>query len=295
MKIDAVSFSWAGDKYLGTPYSRMDCQAFVERCMADTGLRMDLGGSNSWYREIRKNGWVGTPEDCARIFGVIPKGALLFILEDVGPGTPEKFRRDGIGDATHIGIVTGRGEGAIHSSSSRGCVAESKFQNRTIPNGGWNRVGLYNKFSYGKSVDWILDHIGIGEDPAEQGTAEEEKHVTATVYAENGKPVNLRKSADKSAALLDIVPVGTDVEIIGSTHDRSGKPWSKIKVNGKTGWMMTEFLVTDESAVPADDEGQPPDNPDGKIALLFHPDELRGILPILENMTEQIVNTIGRG
>ena len=29
MKYDAVSFSWAGDKYIGTPYSKMDCQAFI--------------------------------------------------------------------------------------------------------------------------------------------------------------------------------------------------------------------------------------------------------------------------
>ena len=126
MKIDALSFSWAGDKYLGRSYKEMDCQAFVEQCMADSGLRMDLGGSNSWYREIRKNGWVGTPEECRKIFGEIPKGALLFILENVGPKTPEKFRNDGIGDATHMGIKTGRGKGAIHSSSSRGGVAESE-------------------------------------------------------------------------------------------------------------------------------------------------------------------------
>ena len=60
-------------------------------------------------------------------FGSVPKGALLFILEPVGPKTPAKFRDDGIGDVTHMGIVTGRGDGAIHSSGSRGCVATSKF------------------------------------------------------------------------------------------------------------------------------------------------------------------------
>ena len=62
MKYSAVEFSLAGDKYLGRSYEEMDCQAFVERCMRDVGLKMDLGGSNSWYREVMKNGWVGTPE-----------------------------------------------------------------------------------------------------------------------------------------------------------------------------------------------------------------------------------------
>ena len=86
--------------------------------------------------------------------------------------------RDGIGNASHIGIKTGRtqeqmlqaglkriaakypdrkteraaaqrafrnkvgfGSGAIHSSKTRGCIASSRFANRTI-SGGWNRVGL---------------------------------------------------------------------------------------------------------------------------------------------------------
>ena len=51
MKISAIDFSLAGDKYLGRSYEEMDCQAFVEKCMADVGYRRDLGGSNSWYRE----------------------------------------------------------------------------------------------------------------------------------------------------------------------------------------------------------------------------------------------------
>ena len=35
----------------------MDCQKFVEKCMADVGLKMDLTGSNAWYREFMKKGW----------------------------------------------------------------------------------------------------------------------------------------------------------------------------------------------------------------------------------------------
>ena len=59
MKISGIEFSKAGDKYLGRSYEEMDCQAFVEKCMADVGYPRDLGGSNSWYRECMKNGWVG--------------------------------------------------------------------------------------------------------------------------------------------------------------------------------------------------------------------------------------------
>ena len=42
MKYSALDMSMAGDKYLGTPYSEMDCQAFVERCMKDVGYNRNL-------------------------------------------------------------------------------------------------------------------------------------------------------------------------------------------------------------------------------------------------------------
>lgn len=262
MKIDAVNFSWAGDKYLGKSYKEMDCQAFVEQCMADCGLRMDLGGSNSWYREVMKNGWTGTPEDCVREIGSIPKGALLFILGDVGPKTPEKFRHDGIGDVTHIGIKTGRGDGAIHSSSSKGCVATSVFKDKTVRNGGWNRVGLYNRFTYGKTVDWMIDHIGIGKDPSQNGS-EEAIPVEAVVWSENGGDVKLRQSTDPKSmayALWDEIPAGTTVEVI-----ESGDKWSRIQTAGKTGWMMSKFLRHD--LIPAGDNNQDP-SPPGDVILV---------------------------
>ena len=58
----AVKASFAaqqGEKYLGTPYSEMDCQAFVEACLRDAGINLDLAGSNAWYRKMD---WTGTPE-----------------------------------------------------------------------------------------------------------------------------------------------------------------------------------------------------------------------------------------
>ena len=42
-KYDALAFSQAGDKYLGRLYSEMDCQKFVEKCMADVGIQKREG------------------------------------------------------------------------------------------------------------------------------------------------------------------------------------------------------------------------------------------------------------
>ena len=263
VKISGLEFSKAGDKYLGRSYQEMDCQAFVEKCMADVGYRKDLGGSNSWYRECMKHGWVGSPEECAKEFGSVPKGALLFILEAVGPKTPAKFRNDGIGDVTHMGIVTGRGDGAIHSSQSRGGVVTSKFKGKTIQNGGWNRVGLLEEFEYGTAgTVFLVQHssnekgrplvpqhssnekgrplVPTGEaEGLDEGDltcgAQKDMVMTGIVTAETGRTVNLRKT--RGGKLIERIPIGTEVEILDY-----GAEWCRVKAGRYTGWMMTEFI-----------------------------------------------------
>ena len=289
MKADALSFSWAGDKYIGRSYEEMDCQAFVEKCLEEVGIRKDLKGSNAWWRVMT---WTGTPEECVRIFGSVPKGAFLFILKDDG-GEVSRGYHDGKGNASHIGIKTGRGKGAIHSSVSRGHVDESEFHDKTIRNGGWNRVGLWDQMDYGKTVNWLLEHIGIGGAPADQ-SQEEDNTMMVTVTSLNGKPVNLRKAADKGAALVDQIPDGTKAELLSS-----GEEWSKIKAKGKIGWMMTEFLVADDSALPAedfdaDDLGGDQDGSEA-VQLTFTVEELSALLPVLEKAVDQIVAKVGRG
>ena len=45
--INAEQFARAGDKYIGKSYDDMDCQKFYEQCAKDTGLALDLAGSNA--------------------------------------------------------------------------------------------------------------------------------------------------------------------------------------------------------------------------------------------------------
>ena len=241
--VDGNELGNVGFKYLGVPYSQMDCQAFVEKCLADCGLRKDLAGSNSWYREVMQNGWVGSPEECEKTFGIVPKGAFLFIHAYDG-GEPAKYRNDGLGNASHIGLCTGtRGEGAIHSSASRGCVAESKFNGKTIKNGGWNMVGLWTQVSYDYGG-------GVEPSPSPEPTPTPEPQPTVDFAVvgnvEPGKrqDVNLRKKPSTLSKLIDRVPCGDTVEVLSKESD-----WSKVKWEDKTGYMMTKFLVFDEELV----------------------------------------------
>lgn len=221
--IDGNKLGEVGFEYIGTPYSVMDCQAFVEQCISDCGVHKNLAGSNAWYRFVMENGWVGTPEECVALCGKVPKGAFLFILKNDGK-EPEHYKKDGLGNASHIGLCTGTsGEGAIHSSSSKGCVCESEFKGKTIKNGGWNRVGLWDGVEYNAKLP---------------------ERETLTVYAQNGKPVNLRKKPSKLSAKIASVPCGEKVELIERLED-----WCKVKYCNLTGYMMTEFLLSGDIPV----------------------------------------------
>lgn len=274
--VNAKELARGGCKYLGTPYSKMDCQKFWERVLADCGLTMDLGGSNSWYRYMMENGWVGTPEECVSTFGSIPKGATLYIWEPVSASTPEKFRHDGIGDITHMGIYTALsgaemvaigleegapdpegsnyGDGAIHSSSSRGGVCTSKFAGKTIPHSGWNRVGLLlSKIDY----DGAEPGPGPGPGPEPPTPVKE----LAVVWSPNGNPVNTRKGPDESYPLSKAgkIPVGDVVEILEETTNKQGEQWCRITWVDPRGalwvcWMKACFLKPVEPDPPAPTE-----------------------------------------
>ncbi len=238
--VDGNLLGSVGFEKLGAPYSEMDCQAFVEWCLAQCGLKMNLPGSNAWYREVLKNGWAGSPEECVKQFGKVPAGAFLFIWKNDGK-EPEKYRQDGLGNASHIGLVTGKGEGAIHSSSSRGCVAESRFAGKTI-RGGWNRVGLWTE-----KVRYDVTAM----DPAVPDPAEPETE-TAVVRAGQGITVNTRQGPGTHYALSKAgrLPVGTVVEIL-----KRASGWCRIRYTDPAGavwycWMKEEFLVTAEDAEP---------------------------------------------
>ena len=225
-----------GFQKLGTPYSEMDCQAFVEWCLRQCGMNKDLAGSNAWYREVMKNGAVMSPEECVKQLGCVPAGAFLFIHAYDG-GEPAKYRDDGLGNASHIGLCTGtRGEGAIHSSASRGCVAKSKFRGKTI-NGGWNAVGLWDQvaYDYGGGIE---PTPGPQPDP---GPTPEITAIVGNVPPGNRQDVNLRTKPSTTAPLIDRVPCGEAVEILDY-----GDTWSRVRWEKQTGYMMTKYLLFDE-------------------------------------------------
>lgn len=116
--------------------------------------------------------------------------------------------------------------------------------------------------------------------------------MNVVVYAENGAPVKMRQEPSSNCKFYEEIPVGTEAELLSTKGD-----WSRIRIGTKTGWMKSEFLSADDSALPPEDFDQGDlDEPDGqRYALYFTADELRAVLPVLENTVEQIVEKVGRG
>lgn len=259
MMPNANDLAKAGCKYLGRPYSEMDCQRFVEKCLHDIGVGKDLSGSNAWYRLMT---WKGTPEECKATFGEIPNGAFLFILENDGK-EPAKYKGDGIGNASHIGLKTGmsgnemlklaveagdtnarkynHGDGAIHSSQSRGAVCTSKFKDKTI-RGGWNRVGLWDRINYGEAINAKLRSEDFPIDP------QPSEPVMGTVFASSGTTVKLRQRPSTGCGLYWDVPIGETVEVL-----KQGD-WDRVAWNGMTGYMRHEFVRIGETMATIEPE-----------------------------------------
>ena len=304
--IDGKQLGTIGFEKIGTSYEDMDCQKFIEWCLKQCGLDKDLAGSNAWFREVWNNGVIMTPEECVKQLGTVPAGAFLFILEQDGK-EPEKYKADGLGNASHIGLVTGKGKGAIHSSYTNGCVCESPFKNKTI-NGGWNRVGLYNKVAYdytgSGSAGGISGDDGGTVAPVMPDPEPEPAEETATVWSEDDLPVNTRKGPGTGYAQSKAgkLKCGTVVQIL-----KRQKDWAYIRCVDKNGatwycWMMDKFLKTisggDAGDADPDDDFTPGDLDDGSgdeivLTVRLSREEAAALLSAADAISWQLVQILG--
>ena len=104
-KLPALSVPYrnGGDTLKG-----MDCQGLVEYCLRQLGVRKNWRGSNAMWRDMV---WRGTPEDCRKAFGRIPKGAFLYIVAFDG-GEKARGYADDLGNAGRNRV---RQEIALHA------------------------------------------------------------------------------------------------------------------------------------------------------------------------------------
>ena len=112
--------------YIGTPYDVLDCQAFVETVLRDTGhIWHNWKGSNDMWRnavhDIKERG-DGMPVPGAWLFTVVHDG-----------GERERGYNDDKGNAKHVGIYLGDNR-VIHSATGgvQYCDYDSRWTHHAL-------------------------------------------------------------------------------------------------------------------------------------------------------------------
>lgn len=119
--------------YIGIPYEKLDCQAFVEQVLKDCGEKHNWVGSNDMWRNALSVKAKITNEMA------IPAGAWLFTWKNDG-GEKERGYNDGEGNAKHVGIYLGLSR-VIHSTTGG-------VQWDDISRSRWTHFGLCKYIDY---------------------------------------------------------------------------------------------------------------------------------------------------
>lgn len=241
---------------VGYTYDEMDCQAFVEHCVRQSGGSMDYSGSNDMARNAV---WLGTLEN-AKAAGRLVPGAGMLIHEDTEANLPAKYRGDGLGDFSHVGLYVGedaltdtdkngqkRACDVVHSSATMKRVAGSTLKN------GWTHVMWFSEIDYGVDVQpgveigaEISQREDAGADSVADGltagTPAANAQRYATVVSPDGNPVKLRKSASQKEPVYWMVNLGARVLV-----EREKDGWSLVTAVCSDGYvrrayMMSQFL-----------------------------------------------------
>lgn len=128
--------------YLGTPYEKLDCQAFVEAVLKGCGLVRNWRGSNHMWRDAV----YGHAEKNSET--ILP-GALVFTIKRDG-GENKKYYKDGV-NAAHVGIYIGGGV-VMHSTTPGGVQYDDIMSER------WTHTALLHDVRYVDSEIGLSDH-----------------------------------------------------------------------------------------------------------------------------------------
>ncbi|GHU70904.1 hypothetical protein FACS1894184_17000 [Clostridia bacterium] len=231
----------------GTTMAGMDCQGLVKYCAKQSGLTLKFAGSNDMFRNACTEIW--TISDAKKKGKLVP-GAVCFILERDG-NEPDKYKRDGLGNASHIGVVTlGRSAWSVDASNSAGKVRPRDERNAMYV---WTHIGHLKGVDYGQQTAALSD-AAIAVSPAGlagstgSGAATNDGAlatalvggmavVTADPTVTFRKEPKIIKGVDNRVARCPRIEKGAFVET-----QRALGEWTNIKYNGMTGWVMSQYL-----------------------------------------------------
>ena len=147
---NALLSKW--DRYT---YDQLDCQAFVEAVLKDIGVRKSDGsvynwsGSNSMYRNYYTGH--GTIEDCIKAYGCLPVGAFVYVWKP--DGEPEQYKKDGLGNFSHVGIYCGND--IVRDSTRSTKTKRNGVGTRSLE--GFTYASLFSGLDYSNKQEYTAD------------------------------------------------------------------------------------------------------------------------------------------
>ena len=217
----------AKPKYeLGSDNTRYcDCIGMVKYGLRQNGVEFSTSGTNWTFRN--------QVEDIREIKGKsdLKFGDVVFKLKtpsDSGYNLPKRYRpgesdfNGDLNDYCHIGVVKSVSPLKIIHMTSPTAKTDTTI-------GKWKRAACLKR-------KYISDNDQPAHEPEPTPIPTKE---TATVYAETGRWVKMRKEPSTKCRLYDEVPIGATVTI-----DVFGYEWTKISYGSRKGWyMMTKYLI----------------------------------------------------
>ena len=230
---DIREYEWGADGFAG----KCDCIGLIMDALRKCGFKWPGQHGTNW-----------TVRNAMRTFGPIQSAADCFLGEVVfkarAPGhekwnLPDTYKNSpDQNDYYHVGVVT---------SVNPLCITHCT----DVP-GGIQRDTKLGAWKYGGKLKYV-DYEG-SETPMEYP-------YRAEVTAPNQFPVRMRDEPDQSGRILEQVPQGTIVDVLGEV---SG--WCMIQAGNKTGYMMKQFLK------PVSGDYEPVDGPSGSAVAVNRAD-----------------------
>ena len=234
---------------LGWPYESpgtndkngIDCSGLWVKCFRDQGAKI-YHGSNTIFRD-----YCTKTEKLTSVNQLKPGMAVFKLKAWTEADKGNKWYGKAPGNLSHIGMVTSTNPLVITHATSPVCKQDFAL-------GKWAYCGYVKDVDYEGGVPVDPDPT---PDPDPEPTPTPETK-TMYVYAENGKPVNMRTKPDIHSALVEKVPVGASV----IWQKENGAGWAYVKYHGFKGWMLDCFLVEDPPGSTPDPDPEPSPAPD---------------------------------
>mgnify|MGYP003291952889 CR=1 FL=1 len=202
-----------------------DCIGLVIGAMRRNGLEWDGTHGTNWTARNAINGLM-------RVYDAADLNVGDLVFKARAPGAdgydlPSKYAKDPDPlDYYHVGVVM-----SVDPLKITHCTTQGLFSTNSVIDD--DKLG---KWTY-KGQLVYMDY-GMEDEPMTDSITQTRPVQTATVYAQNGKPVNLRKKPEKGADLVDRINVGEVVKV----NSQSGE-WAQVTHGKRTGYMMTQFLT----------------------------------------------------